>query len=344
MANEASATNEAILNNNAQKEVWLWHPRLPIENAPVFDWPPRPLAILKYLFGKGFLLSQNFAFVLLAIITWFYLAPALERCVDFKVDWILQLYALNLALVVLMGSGLQLYFHTFKLQDSERKFDPRELDRNNAKYFANNQVWDNIFWTCASGVTIWTAYQTILMWAYANGALPWLAFTDNPIWFVLLFPVLVFWSSMHFYWVHRLLHWKPLFKLAHSLHHRNVNVGPWSGISMHPIEHVLYFSNFLIHLVIASHPIHLFFHAYHQGLGPMSSHSGFSTLLVKGKPTLDLGDFFHQLHHRYFDCNYGTSAMPWDKWFGSFHDGTPEATARLRRYQINLRRAATHSV
>ena len=44
----------------------------------------------------------------------------------------------------------------------------------------------------------------------------------------------------------------------------------------------------------------------------------------------ELGDFFHQLHHRYFECNYGTIEMPWDKWFGSFHDGTPEATAMVR--------------
>jgi lathosterol oxidase len=30
----------------------------------------------------------------------------------------------------------------------------------------------------------------------------------------------------------------------------------------------------------------------------------------------------HQLHHRYFDCNYGSNETPWDKIFGSFHDGT----------------------
>ena len=43
-----------------------------------------------------------------------------------------------------------------------------------------------------------------------------------------------------------------------------------------------------------------------------------------------MGDFFHQLHHRYFECNYGTVEMPWDRWFGSFHDGTAQATADTR--------------
>ena len=43
-----------------------------------------------------------------------------------------------------------------------------------------------------------------------------------------------------------------------------------------------------------------------------------------------MGTFFHQLHHRYFECNYGTAEMPWDRWFGSFHDGTAEGLKRVR--------------
>ena len=31
------------------------------------------------------------------------------------------------------------------------------------------------------------------------------------------------------------------------------------------------------------------------------------------------------LAHRYFDCNYCKLEVPWDKWFGSFHDGTEES-------------------
>ena len=32
--------------------------------------------------------------------------------------------------------------------------------------------------------------------------------------------------------------------------------------------------------------------------------------------------YFHYLHHKYFECNYGELTSPLDKWFGSFHDGT----------------------
>jgi sterol desaturase/sphingolipid hydroxylase (fatty acid hydroxylase superfamily) len=30
------------------------------------------------------------------------------------------------------------------------------------------------------------------------------------------------------------------------------------------------------------------------------------------------GDYFHHLHHKHFDCNYGASHVPSDLWFGTF--------------------------
>lgn len=48
------------------------------------------------------------------------------------------------------------------------------------------------------------------------------------------------------------------------------------------------------------------------------------------------GDFFHQLHHRYFECNYGTSEVPFDKWFGTFHDGSAAATQATRAHKKQM--------
>lgn len=49
-----------------------------------------------------------------------------------------------------------------------------------------------------------------------------------------------------------------------------------------------------------------------------------------GENRLALGTFHHQMHHRYFGCNYGNLEVLWDRWFGSFHDGTEEAHARMK--------------
>ena len=92
---------------------------------------------------------------------------------------------------------------------------------------------------------------------------------------------------------------------------------------------MIYFTSVLIFWIVPSHPIHALFALQFAALAPASGHSGFERAVVKGKVTLP-GDFFHYLHHRYFECNYGSPNVPFDHWFGSFHDGSPEAHARMK--------------
>ena len=55
------------------------------------------------------------------------------------------------------------------------------------------------------------------------------------------------WADLHFYASHRLLHaYKSLYRYVHKVHHRSHNTDPWSGLSMHPIEQLIYFSAMLV--------------------------------------------------------------------------------------------------
>ena len=77
-----------------------------------------------------------------------------------------------------------------------------------------------------------------------------------------------FWTEVHFYIVHRLIHWPQLHRAVHDLHHRNVNPTPWSGISMHPFKHLLYFSVILGACLIPAHPMVMLAILMHSSLGP----------------------------------------------------------------------------
>ena len=105
---------------------------------------------------------------------------------------------------------------------------------------------------------------------------------------------------------------------------------------MHPIEHLLLLSSILIHFVIAAHPLHILFHMQHQAQTAATSHTGFEGLLVANKNRLVLGTFHHQMHHSYFERNYGNLEVPWDKWFGSFHDDTSEADAWMKERRLKF--------
>ena len=48
-----------------------------------------------------------------------------------------------------------------------------------------------------------------------------------------------------------------LYRHVHSFHHKSYNPGPWSSLSMHPVEHCFYFSLTFIILAMPVHPLHV---------------------------------------------------------------------------------------
>ena len=58
-------------------------------------------------------------------------------------------------------------------------------------------------------------------------------------------------------------------------------MGPWSGMSMHPFEHLIWFSSMLMFFILPAHPIHIMFLLHWQMLGAPSSHSGYEAIFAK---------------------------------------------------------------
>ena len=320
---------DEIIVAQGQDKVWAYHPNLPVSNSPVFRWPPRLSQALKWFAAGWFRISGATLWVALAFVTYSFLQPMPDFNATIDSGWIALMLLRNLTLILIVAGSLHLLLYKFTVQNDQLEFDRRKVTRG-AKYTFNNQVYDNMFWSIVWGVPIWTFYEALYFYGFASDSVPVLEFSSNPILFIAMFWFVLLWKAVHFYWVHRFLHWKPYYDKVHSVHHRNINTGPWSGLSMHPLETLPYFSGVLIHFIIPSHPVHFLFHVYALALNPAFSHSGFDALIIKGKRVLELGEFFHQLHHRYYTCNYGTPEMPWDKWCRTFHNGTQADTQRLR--------------
>lgn len=313
-----------------ETERWNFHPGTPVRNNPLFAWPPQPMEVLRWYGAFWLVVSTTTLSLLVGLVAIWLWAPSLSDTAKIGVGWIIAIWLGFLIPHSLLAGGLHLWLYRWRGQGIERKYDKRGQASNNGTFTFRAQVWDNMFWSLVSGISTATIYTCLWFWAAGNGYAPVATFAENPVWYLSWFLVMPIWGSFHFYWVHRLLHQPALYKHAHALHHRNVNVGPWSGISMHPLEHFIYFSSLLIHFVLPSSPLHVLFHVYTFTLHPICSHSGFDGLIAGGRKRAQLGDFFHQLHHRYFECNYGTVEMPWDKWFGTFHDGSAKATTDTR--------------
>ncbi len=310
---------------------WNYHPSLPLADPSIFRWPPDPGSVPRWFIKNWLTFSERVMMVAVAVALWAFAYPPLEAARDFAFGWVFQVWAVNMAVMIAVAEGgLHWYFYMRKAQGKQLKFDHRDQARDSRLWTFSNQVHDNIFWTLTSGIGVLTGYQALILWAMANGWAPVVTFAENPVWFLLALILLPIWSAFHFYWVHRFLHMPFMYRRFHALQHRNVNIGPWSGIAMHPVEHLLYHSTLLIHFVVPLHPIHLAFGVIYNGPGAAMTHTGYENLLIRDKRRLALGTFYHQLHHRYFKCNYGNQEMPRDCWFGTFHDGTEAATRQIR--------------
>ena len=310
----------------------VYQPKEPIKYAPISDWPPRPGAVWRWLVGwPGFVLPWHLLYTCIAVATWLWLTPPIATMADFSTGWILTILARNYVLVVVYYGLWHGRLYLQKAQGTATKYNARFPEGKNDSFLWNNQLLDNLTFALASGVPIMTAYEVLGHWLYANGLAPMVQITSlgGLVWVGVLLLTVPFWTEVHFYVVHRLIHWPPLYRAVHHLHHRNVNPTPWSGISMHPIEHLLYFSVILGACLIPAHPIVMLAIIMRSGLGPGHGHAGFEQMATPGGGIAAVGDFPHYLHHKYFEVNYANELIPLDRWFGSFHDGSEAADARL---------------
>ncbi|MBN8629692.1 MAG: sterol desaturase family protein [Rhodobacterales bacterium] len=306
-----------------------WTPNKKPQRAPIFVWPAQPKKFLKWL--PGYVWPWNFSYFTVALVSWLFLTPDLARMQTFQIDWILLILLRNVGWTLLFYGGFHLILYIRRHQETNFKYNARWPDSDNPDFLFGSQNAENIFWTFCSGVPVWTAIECVTWWLYANNYLPFLEFAAHPVWFVIALLLVPAWRELHFYLIHRLIHVGPLYHLIHRVHHKNVNPGPWSGMSMSTLEHLFYFSGVLIHFIVPLHPLHAMFQLMHAGLSPAKSHVGFDRIVTSDDSAINTDNFYHYLHHKYFEVNYGERRIPLDEWFGTAHDGSAEADEAMYR-------------
>lgn len=320
-----------------------WTPNDPLVPPPVFTLPPRPWALLKWL--PHYFLPWNLLFAVSAVVWWAWILPPVETMRTLSWDWALYLYAVNAVAVALFYGGFELHLYVFRRQGRRFKYNGRFPSEQRSKAFwFESQAIDSILRTFLSGVTIWTAVEVVMLWAFANGYATWFRFADHPVYLAALALAVPVIHELHFFCIHRLIHTPFLYKWVHSVHHNSVNPSPWSSLAMHPVEHLLYFSTVAYHLILPSNPVIALYQLHFAGFGAIPGHVGFDKIEVGRTGAVDSHAYAHYLHHKHFEVNYGDALIPLDRWFGTWHDGSPEAEARMQeRYRQRKARIAARA-
>ena len=323
-----------------------WTPSAKAEVAPIWDWPPKIGKILGWL--VDYVWPWNAFHTATALAYWAFVIPPVETMKTLSWGWALWLYSVNAAAIFAMYGSIELFYYVKRKQGTRFKYNARfPADHPSDVFWFKSQNIDNFLRTLIFGVTTWTAVEVVMLWCFANGYVPWLAWSDHPVYLAALVFIAPAIHEAHFFAIHRLIHTPLLYKWIHSIHHNSINPSPWSSLSMHPVEAFAYHAVALWHLVIPSNPVIGLFQLHIAGFGAVNGHIGFDRLELTDETVLTSHAFIHYLHHKYFEVNYGGDGLiPLDKWFGTWHDGSKEGEARMqgrfrtKRERLNARLAA----
>ncbi|MER8816136.1 sterol desaturase family protein [Mesorhizobium sp. M0142] len=307
-----------------------WAPNELLEPAPIWLFPPNPKKLLKWL--PSYFFPYNLLFMVSALAYWQLVVPDAAVLQNFAWGWSLKMLAVNLILAFLWYQSWELPLYVRRRQGNRFKYNHKfPADQQSNVFWFNKQTLDNMLRSLLIGVPIWTCLQVLMLWSSANGYIPWLNFSEHPVWLGVVAVVVPIIHDFHFYCIHRLIHVPVLYKYVHSVHHNSINPSPWSSLSMHPIEHLLYFGVVFWHFVIPSNPVIALYQLHFAGFGAVPGHIGFDTVETSDEQGFDTHAYMHYLHHKYFEVNYGGEGLvPVDRMFGTYHDGSKESDERMK--------------
>lgn len=129
-------------------------------------------------------------------------------------------------------------------------------------------------------------------------------------------------QDTYFYWTHRLMHHRRLFRWFHRTHHRSTNPNPWTTYSIAPLEAVVdSLSGVLILALIPTTGLALLTFTWINTAYAVYAHLGYE-LLPAGTGQHWLGRWIntsvaHNDHHARAHYNYGWYFLFWDRMMGT---------------------------
>ncbi len=153
--------------------------------------------------------------------------------------------------------------------------------------------------------------------------------------FWLSIPLLIALHDTWFYWTHRLMHHRALFRYFHRVHHRSTNPTPWTAYAFHPLESTVQALGIVaILFILPVHPLAVLVFQTISTAVNVYGHSGHE-LYPRGWATHPLGRWLntsvaHNAHHAMARHNYGLYFLFWDRLMGTIDPGYAAQYDRAR--------------
>jgi sterol desaturase/sphingolipid hydroxylase (fatty acid hydroxylase superfamily) len=156
---------------------------------------------------------------------------------------------------------------------------------------------------------------------------------------VLIFlPISMLIFDAWFYWGHRLLHVKFLYRAIHQWHHEAITPTPWSNNSDKFLDNLFLQSYWMfVPLFLPVPTFVLIIHKIYDHVTGIIGHSGYEYNLNTSRMTLLPSVMHHDLHHSHQKYNFGSTFTFWDIVMRTLH---PEYHTRLDRMAAQVKPGA----
>ncbi len=220
----------------------------------------------------------------------------------------------------------------FKRHWQHRKINP--------KHPGAADMWREFRWSMLT-VVIYGIVGAFTIWAIKLGWTQMYRKIDSRgwLWFGASIVIAALIHDTWFYWTHRLMHHRKLFRWFHKVHHESTNPSPWAAYSFAPLEAVMQALIFpIVMLLIPMHPLAFVVFMLWQISFNVAGHTGYE---YHPRWLMDswLGKVLntptnHAMHHEKMRGNYGLYFNLWDRLMGTNHPDYEkryrEVTARER--------------
>ena len=189
------------------------------------------------------------------------------------------------------------------------------------------------FATSLRSIAIFSTVGLITFVLYRFGLLPGpkLAAGWGPAWFAVSLAGMIIGHDAWFYWTHRLIHHRKLFRTFHRRHHRSNNPSPFTAYSFDIGEAAINAAFVPLWVALIPTPwVAVDLMMLHQIVRNTIGHSGYELFPAHrdGRPLLPwlTTVTHHDLHHAQAGYNYGLYFTWWDRMMGTEH---PQYLARF---------------
>jgi lathosterol oxidase len=183
----------------------------------------------------------------------------------------------------------------------------------------------------AISVAIFSLISVLLYYCIIHGYTKmYFSVTDHSILYLIFSPVIIILShDALFYWSHRFMHIKKVFKYFHRIHHQSSNPSPFSIYAFQPGEAVIEYSIYpIIFFLMPVHPIMILLFMLYNIFLNLAGHGGFEFV------SKDIRKHFifkwqnsvtnHDMHHTNSKYNYGFYFIFWDKLMNTLKEDDKE--------------------